>query len=184
MSTDSTEIPNRSGKNQSLGWRLKTFCGKSEAYAQDSRLPLKIEMFNTTSNCSAEDRKGSAEKNKKPRRTPRLPPEQSGHSAENSNVPAEDETVRLAFRNSCGTSGSSAENFDPQPEDRKLLRRIWKSGERVATPAESLKTSANFHDFSWQFKTSAEVLNCQRKIRISRRTFKFLAEVFIFQLKS
>src|SRR5437763_6290032 len=59
MSTDSTEILNRSGKNQSS--------------AEDSRLPLKIEMFNTTSNCSAEDRKGSAEKNKKPRPTPRLP---------------------------------------------------------------------------------------------------------------
>jgi len=105
-------------------------------------------MFNTTSNCSAEDRKGSAEKNKKPRRTPRLPPEQSGHSAENSNVPAEDETVRLTFRNSCGTSGSSAENFDPQPEDQKTSAQNLKIRRKTCNSSGIFETSANFHDFS------------------------------------
>jgi len=182
MSTDSTEILNRSGTNQSLGWRLKTFCGKSESYAEDSRLPLKIEMFNTTSNCSAEDRKGLAEKNKKPRRTPRLPQNNRDILLKIQmfrrrwNGPADISKLlrhfwifRRKFRSSAGRSKTSAQNL-----------KIWR---KSCNSSGIFETSANFHDFSWQFKTSAEVLNFQRKFLFSSGWFHISAEVFIFQRK-
>ena len=176
MSTDSTEILNRSGKNQSFGWRLKTFCGKSESYAQDSRLPLKIEMFNTTSNCSAEDRKGSAEKIRSLAETPRLP-------QNNRDILLKIQMFRRRWNGPADISKLLRNfwifrrKFDPQPEDQKTSAQNLKIRRKTCNSSGIFETSANFHDFSWQFKTSAELLNFQRMFHIS-------AELFIFQRKS